>query len=108
MLDSMVKFRTSHPELEDRWLDISFYDLVQAPMDMVAHIYNRFGWSLEKEAVAVMDAWLEAQAAQRRSEKRHKYDLADFGLTRDKVDAAFSHYRDFLSSSGIRSSMLLK
>ncbi len=108
MLDSMVKFRTSHPELEDRWLDISFYDLVQAPMDMVAHIYNRFGWSLEKEAVAAMDAWLEAQAAQRRSEKRHKYDLADFGLTRDKVDAAFSHYRDFLSSSGIRSSMLLK
>ncbi|MXX96458.1 MAG: NAD-dependent epimerase/dehydratase family protein [Rhodothermaceae bacterium] len=108
MLDSMVKFRTNHPELEDRWLDISFYDLVQAPMDMVAHIYNRFGWSLEEEAVAAMDAWLEAQAAQRRSEKRHKYELADFGLTRDKVDAAFSHYRDFLSSSGIRSSMLLK
>ena len=108
MLDSMVNFRTSHPELEDRWLDISFYDLVQAPMDMVAHIYNRFGWSLEEEAVAAMDAWLEAQATQRRGEKRHKYDLADFGLTREKVDAAFSNYRDFLSSTGIRSSMLLK
>lgn len=75
---------------------------------MVTHIYNRFGWSLEEEAVAAMDAWIEVQAAQRQSEKRHKYDLADFGLTRNKVDAAFSHYRDFLSSSGIRSSMLLK
>lgn len=58
--------------------------------------------------MATIDAWFETQAAQRRSEKRHKYDLAEFGLTRDKVDAAFSHYHDFLSSSGIRSSMLLK
>ena len=106
MLDSMVKFRTNHPELEDRWLDISFYDLVQDPMHMVAHIYNRFGWSLEEEAVAAMAAWLEVQAVQRQSEKRHKYDLADFGLTRDKVDAAFSRYHDFLSSTGLRSSMI--
>ncbi len=108
MLDSMVKFRKSHPELEDRWLDISFYDLVQAPMDMVAHIYDRFGWQLRPEAITNMDDWLELQATQRRSEKRHKYDLADFGLTREKVGAAFSHYRDFLTSSGIRSSMLLE
>ncbi len=107
MLDSMVKFRTNHPELEDRWLDISFYDLVQSPMDMVAHIYDRFGWSLRPEAIATMDNWLELQAAQRKNQKRHKYDLSDFNLTREKVDAAFSHYRDFLSSSGIRSSMLL-
>ena len=107
MLDSMVNFRTNHPELEDRWLDISFYDLVQSPMDLVAHIYDHFGWRLEEEAVAAMSAWREKQAAQRRTEKRHKYDLADFGLTRDKVDAAFSRYRDFLTSSGIRSSMLL-
>ena len=90
MLDSMVEFRTSHPELEDRWLDISFYDLVQAPMDMVAHVYDRFGWPLEEEAEAAMNAWLDVQAEQRRSEKRHKYDIADFGLTREKVDAAFS------------------
>ena len=108
MLDRMAQFRTNHPELEDRWLDISFYDLVQAPMDMVAHIYDRFGWRLEEEPVAAMSAWREMQAAQRKTEKRHKYDLADFGLTREKVDASFSHYRDFLTSSGIRSSMLLE
>ena len=108
MLDSMVNFRTNHPELEDRWLDISFYDLVQAPMDTIAHIYNRFGWSLEEEAITNMEAWLDAQALQRRNEKRHKYDLVDFGLTRERIDTAFSDYLDFLSSSGIRNSMLLK
>ncbi len=31
MPDSMVNFCTNHPELEDRWMDISFYDLVQSP-----------------------------------------------------------------------------
>ncbi len=108
MLDSMVKFRTSHPELEDRWLDISFYDLVQSPMDMVAHIYDHFGWSLRPEALTAMNNWLDLQAVQRKSQKRHTYDLSDFNLTREKVDAAFANYRGFLSNTGIRSSMLLK
>ncbi len=108
ILDGMVNFRTNYPELEDRWLDISYYDLVQSPMDMVAHIYERFGWSLKPEAIAAMDNWLDLQASQRNSQQRHTYDLSDFNLTREKVDAAFSRYRDFLSSTGIRSSMLLR
>ncbi|MDE2719556.1 SDR family oxidoreductase [Candidatus Palauibacter polyketidifaciens] len=103
ILDCAVEFRTRHPELEDRWMDVSFYDFVEDPMAMLARIYDRFGWPLEEEAVAAMDAWLEVQAEQRRSEKRHKYDLVDFGLTRDKVDAAFSGYLDFLSREGYRS-----
>lgn len=106
MLDSMVKFRTNHPELENRWLDISFYDLVQSPMDMVSHIYDHFGWPIKPEAITAMDNWLELQAAQRESRKRHKYDLSDFSLTRKKVDAAFSHYKDFLTNGGLRSSMI--
>lgn len=105
MLNCAVDFRTSHPELEDRWLDISFYDLVENPMAVVAHIYERFGWSLEPKAAAAMDHWIEVQAARRRGEKRHKYDLADYGLTREKVDSAFSRYRDFLSRGGHRSSL---
>ncbi|MDE2796457.1 MAG: sulfotransferase [Gemmatimonadota bacterium] len=106
MLDCAVDFRTRHPELEDRWVDISFYDLVQDPMAIVGHIYERFGWSLEPEAVAAMDHWLEVQAARRRGEKRHKYDLADFGVTRERVDAAFSRYHDFLTEGDRRASVL--
>jgi len=106
MLDRAVDFRTRHPELEDRWVDISFYDLVQDPMAVVGHIYERFGWSLEPGAVAAMDRWLEVQAARRRGEKRHKYHLADFGLTRADVDSAFSRYRDFLSRGGHRASSI--
>lgn len=106
MLDCAVEFRTSHPELEDRWVDISFYDLVEDPMAVTGHIYERFKWSLEPEAVAVMESWLEVQASQRRGEKRHKYDLADFGLTREMVDSTFSGYRDFLTREGHRSPLI--
>ena len=106
MLDRAVEFRTGHPELEDRWMDLSYYDLVKDPMAMVAHVYDRFGWPLEEEATAAMEDWLEVQAAHRQREKRHTYDLADFGLTREKVDAAFSGYRDFLSREGHRSPLI--
>ena len=98
MLDRAVAFRTSHPELEDRWVDVSFYDLVQDPMAVVASIYDHFGWTLEREAVQTMGVWLDRQAAARSKERRHKYNLADYGLTGEAVDAAFARYREFLST----------
>ncbi len=106
MLNGAVDFRTSHPELEDRWLDVSFYDLVEEPMAVVAHIYDRFGWSLDPAAVAAMDEWREVQAAHRQKAKRHKYDIADYGLTREMIDAAFARYREFLSEGDRRASLL--
>ncbi len=106
MLNEAVDFRTSHPELEDRWLDVSFYDLVEDPMAVVAHVYDRFGWAPEPEAVAAMDEWREVQAAHRQKAKRHKYDIADYGLTREMIDAAFARYREFLSEGDRRASLL--
>ena len=106
MLNGAVDFRTSHPAMEDRWVDISFYDLVQYPLAVVGHVYERFGWSLDPEAIAAMDHWLEVQAARRQREERHKYDLADFGLTRERVNAAFSRYHDFLTEGDRRGSVL--
>ena len=102
MLDRAVDFRRSHPELEARWVDVSYYDLVRDPMAVVTHIYERRGWPLETEAVARMEAWLQAQRKRRRTESRHTYDLADYGLTPEAVDAAFARYRDFLSGGGAR------
>ena len=35
MLDRAIQFRRSHPELEHRWHDVSFQDLVRDPMAVV-------------------------------------------------------------------------
>ncbi len=75
-------------------------------MAVVAHIHERLGWSLEPGAVAAMEHWREVQAAHRQTEKRHKYDIADYGLTREAIDRAFGRYLEFLSESGMRESLL--
>jgi len=106
LLDRAVAFRESHPELDDRWIDVSYYDLVEDPMAVVAQVYDRRGWPLRPEVVAAMEAWLDEQMERRRTEKRHTYDIADYGLTREAIDEAFVRYRDFLSGSGRRASLL--
>jgi len=44
-----------------------------------------------------MKAWFWRQEEQRRAEKRHTYDIADYDLTRDKVNNAFASYREFVA-----------
>ncbi len=107
LLGGAVEFRRSHPELEDRWVDVSYYDLVRDPMAVTAHIYERRGWPLDPEAFATMETWLDEQRERRRTEKRHTYDIADYGLTREMIDEAFARYRDFLSESDRRASLLV-
>ena len=98
MLGRAVDFRQSHPEFEDRWHDVSFYDLIRNPMAVIGGIYRRFGWSADPESIEAMKAWFWKQEEQRRAEKRHKYDIADYGLTRDRVNAAFADYREFVAN----------
>ncbi len=104
MMDRAVQFRQAHPELEHRWMDVNYIDLVEKPMETVASIYERFDWPLEQTEVKSMEDWQVQQAQKRRGEKRHRYDLGDYGLTPEQVNAAFARYRDFLTDRGIRSS----
>ena len=104
LLDRAVDFRESHPELDDRWIDVSYYDLVQDPMAVVRSVYDRSGWTPESGAADTVVKWLGEQREPRRKETRHKYDIADYGLTSEMVDEAFARYRDFLTSTGMRAS----
>ena len=104
MLDRAVDFRLAHPELEDRWIDVNYFNLVENPLAVVRSIYEHFDWPLEQAAIDAMEDWQERQAEQRRREKRHRYTLEDYGLTPKEVNAAFARYRDFITDRGIRSS----
>ena len=101
MLNGAMRFRASRPELEWRWVDVSYRDLVENPMAVVNAIYERLDWRLEPAAAAAMESWLERQAEQRRREPLHRHSLEDFGLTRKQVDAAFEPYTDFITARGI-------
>ena len=102
MLGRAVRFRESRPDLQQRWCDVSYADLIEDPWATVCAIYEHFGWTLEPAARTAMEAWQERQAQRRRHEVRHSYDLADFDLTPQAVDAAFAHYREFIAGLGIR------
>jgi len=102
MLGNAVRFRKAHPELEERWVDVDYLDLVRDPLALVSDIYGRFGWSLEETAMKSMLSWQLKQAGKRRTEIRHRYDLQEFGLTPEMVDEAFAPYLDFTASLGIR------
>ena len=102
MLNGAMRFRASRPELESRWIDLNYVDLVENPMAVVRYVYGRLDWRLGPEAEDHMEKWLSRQAEQRRSEPPHRYALEDFGITPEMVDDAFAPYRDFIDSRGIR------
>ncbi len=95
MMNRAIEFRTRHPELDGRWIDINFNEFVQNPMNIVTEIYEKFDWPLNPSALDRMEQWKQQQDEQRKREVRHRYDLADYGLTSAKVDAAFEHYLQF-------------
>ena len=100
MLNGAARFRRARPELEHRWVDLAYADLVGDPMAAVRGIYDRFGWPLEPAAAGAMRGWLAGQAERRRREARHRYSLEDYALTREAVDRAFEPYLDFAAARG--------
>ncbi len=106
MVDRGVRFREAHPELEHRWMDVNYVDLVEDPMAVVHQIYERFNWPLKQGAITAMDDWLNRQGQRRRKEPRHRYRLGDYGLTSEEVNDAFAGYRAFLTRRSIRNSGL--
>ena len=96
MLNRAIDFRTRRPDLENRWMDVNYYDFVRNPMKMVSDIYKNFEWPLESSALEKMNNWRKRQAEQRKREVLSRYDLADYGLTPAMVDTAFENYLSFV------------
>ena len=101
MLNGAMRFRASHPALDQRWVDVRYVDLVDDPMAVVDDIYARLGWPLEPPFARAMREWLTLQEEQRRQEPRHEYQLEDYGLTPEGVNEAFAPYREFVAARGI-------
>ncbi len=75
-----------------RFVDIDYDDLLTAPLDAVAAIYERVGEPLGRPARAAIEAWLQANP--QGAAGRHDYRLSDYGLDRAAIEAHFAAHAD--------------
>ncbi len=101
MLNGAMEFRAACTDVDRRWVDIRYVDLVDDPMSVVKDIYARFGWTLAPADTETMQGWLRNQEEERRKEPSHEYRLEDYGITAEAVNDAFSPYSKFTAERGI-------
>lgn len=77
---------------EGQFIDVNYRDVVADCESVVRRIYQRTGRVLEATALSAMRAW-ESEHAQHKHGS-HRYSLADFGLEKTEVEAAFRAYTD--------------
>jgi hypothetical protein len=75
---------------DDCFVDVSFADLQTDPVNTVARSYEQLGLSFTDDARAHVQVWAEDHKPGHRG--AHSYDLADYGLTPERVREAFGDY----------------
>jgi hypothetical protein len=73
-----------------RFADVAYDDLLADPIAVVKRLYDRFGRAYSPELEAGMRRWLRDHPQHRHGV--HRYDLADYGLSPEAVDARFADY----------------
>jgi len=87
-MEQFICFRDAHPELENRFIDISYSDLVANPLAAVLRVYERVGATLSEEAVKRMRKLISQRARYR----KHNPTLTEFGVDVLREARRFSQY----------------
>jgi hypothetical protein len=87
-LTRAIEFR-NRPDLNERFCDVQFRQLIADPIGTVERVYTHFGIDLRDEARQAMRRWLE-DPAHRTPLGRHS--LAACGLDVATIDGAFGEY----------------
>ena len=74
------------------FVDVPYRELVRDPITVVRAVYAQGGRTLEEEAEERMRRWVLENPQHKHGP--HKYTLADFGLTAERVDDAFADYTE--------------
>ena len=91
IITNSIAFRNEHGS--DRFLDLSYNELVRDPMNTLNQIYNWLGVNINNEIQSNISSWLE-NSKRKRVEKAHHYSLEQFNLTEKIIQNEFSHYYD--------------
>ncbi|MYE36941.1 MAG: NAD-dependent epimerase/dehydratase family protein, partial [Rhodobacteraceae bacterium] len=101
MLNEAMAIRKSSVEIDNRFMDVHYLDLVKDPIETVHRIYDHFKWELDNQSLTNMQTWLARQDRARKKESRHKYDINDYGISSDDIIKAFDPYLRFANQRGL-------
>lgn len=76
---------------QNRFIDVSYYDLVKAPISQVALIYQFAGIPFDQSAAEAAESTSKRNVQHRFG--KHIYHLEDFGLTKDAIEHQYGFYR---------------
>jgi hypothetical protein len=76
---------------DEGFVDVSYYDLIKDPIVEVERIYRAAGATFTPEARAAMEA--SRRVNKQHKYGKHKYWLADFGMTKEDVEPRVAEYR---------------
>jgi hypothetical protein len=76
--------------ISQRICDVQYDEISRDPIAAVGRIYDRFGWSLSREAEQRMRALVKSHA--QRQPGNHRYHLSQFGSSAEEVLGAFAPY----------------
>jgi hypothetical protein len=72
-------------------VDLSFRSIVSDPLSGIRTALQHRGWDLPADTQSAMLAWEESHPADRFG--KFRYNMSDYGITPDQIDAAFTEYR---------------
>jgi hypothetical protein len=82
--------RDTLPDASERFVDVGFRSLMADPLREIERLYEDLGLDLTPEVRAGMQTWLDQDGAEARP--THRYTADRFGLTEDRIHAAFADY----------------
>jgi hypothetical protein len=87
-----LELRRSSREMEKRFLDVRYPDLMREPMAVVRGIYRHFSRELTVEAEAAMERFVAENPKDKHGV--HRYTLEEFGLDRETERNRFRFYTE--------------
>ena len=91
-----LAFRKASPDVEVH--DLAFKDIIADPVEAVRGVYAHAGMDFTDATERAVRGWWAANPSDKHGQ--HKYELADYGLTRAEVEALYADYiaayRDYL------------
>jgi Sulfotransferase family len=83
-----MAWRKANPQV--RVLDLRFKDIVADPVAAVRRVYDHAGMDFTPETGRAVQGWWAANPADKHGQ--HRYELADYGLTREQVETVYTDY----------------